>query len=136
MMTLDGHCLCGAVQVQLAREPQVVNMCHCADCQRRSGSPFGMALWLLEADMTITGETCEFAHDSDKGRTLINRFCPTCGSTICFTAAINPGLIAIPAGLFADPKTPPPLRSVFEERRHSWVTVPDGAVRLPRGRDG
>lgn len=136
MMTLAGHCLCGAVQVQLAREPQVVNMCHCADCQRRSGSPFGMAPWLLEADMTITGETCEFAHDSDKGRTLIRRFCPTCGSTICFTAAINPGLIAIPAGLFADPNTPPPLRSVFEERRHSWVTVPDGAVRLPRGRDG
>jgi hypothetical protein len=111
-------------------------MCHCADCQRRSGSPFGMAVWLTEADVTITGETREFAHDSDKGRTLVNRFCPNCGSTICFTAAINPGLIAIPAGLFADPTTPPPLRSVFEERRHPWVTVPDCAARLPRGRDG
>jgi hypothetical protein len=64
------------------------------------------------------------------------RFCPACGSTICFTVTINPGLIAIPAGLFADPATPPPLRSVFEERRHPWVNVPEGAVRLPRGRDG
>jgi len=135
-VTPHGHCLCGAVRVALAAPPAAVNMCHCADCQRRSGSPFGMAVWLAEADVAITGETREFAHVSDKGRPLTNRFCPTCGSTICYTASLNPGLIAIPAGLFADPATPPPQRSVFEERRHSWVTVPDGAVRLPRGRDG
>lgn len=135
-MTPDGHCLCGAVRVHLAAQPAAVNMCHCADCQRRSGSPFGMALWLMETDVAIVGETREFAHRSDKGRDLTNRFCPKCGSTICFTAALNPGLLAIPAGLFADPTTPPPQRSVFEERRHPWVAVPDGAVRLPRGRDG
>lgn len=134
-MNREGQCLCGAVRVELATDPSAVNMCHCVDCQRRSGSPFGMALWLLEADVAIMGDTREFAHDSDKGRTLVNRFCPTCGSAICFTAALNPGLIAIPAGLFADPQTPPPQRSVFEERRHPWVAVPDGATRLPRGRD-
>jgi hypothetical protein len=135
-MNHDGQCLCGAVRVGLAAEPAMVNMCHCADCQRRSGSPFGMALWLMEADVTIAGETREFIHASDKGRELVNRFCPACGSTICYTAVLNPGLIAIPAGLFADPETPPPMRSVFEERRHPWVAVPDGAARLPRGRDG
>lgn len=135
-MNQDGHCLCGAVTVRLATAPVMVNMCHCADCQRRSGSPFGMAVWLAEADVTITGETRRLVHLSDKGRELVNHFCPNCGSTICYTAAINPGLIAIPAGLFADPETPPPLRSVFEERRHPWVAVPDGAVRLSRGRDG
>jgi hypothetical protein len=132
----DGQCLCGAVRVALAVDPERVNMCHCADCQRRTGSPFGMAVWLAEAEVTITGAVRDFVHVSDKGRELTNRFCPVCGSTICYTAAINPGLIAIPAGLFADPATPPPQRSVFEERRHPWVAVPDGAVRLPRGRDG
>lgn len=135
-MIRAGQCLCGTVRVVLAREPSAVNMCHCADCQRRSGSPFGMAVWLMEADVTISGETRAFAHASDKGRGMVNRFCPTCGSTICFTAVINPGLIAVPAGLFADPNTPPPQRSVFEERRHPWVAVPEAATRLPRGRDG
>lgn len=135
-MNRQGQCLCGAVTVQLARAPERVNICHCADCQRRSGSPFGMAVWLAEADVAIAGETREFRHLSDKGRELVNRFCPACGSTICYTATLNPGLIAIPAGLFADPATPPPQRSVFEERRHPWVAVPEGAVRLPRGRDG
>lgn len=135
-MNRQGQCLCGAVTVQLARAPERVNICHCADCQRRSGSPFGMAVWLAEADVAIAGETREFRHLSDKGRELVNRFCPACGSTICYTATLNPGLIAIPAGLFADPATPPPQRSVFEERRQPWVAVPEAAVRLPRGRDG
>jgi hypothetical protein len=135
-MNRNGQCLCGAVRVELARDPDRVNICHCTDCQRRSGSPFGMAVWLAEGDLAISGETSEFRHLSDKGRELVNRFCPSCGSTICYTAALNPGLIAIPAGLFADPETPPPQRSVFEERRHTWLTVPAGAVRLPRGRDG
>lgn len=135
-MNRHGQCLCGAVAVTLATQPAAVNMCHCADCQRRSGSPFGMAVWLAAPDVTISGETREFAHVSDKGRAVINRFCPACGSTVGFTAALNPGLVAIPAGLFADPETPPPLRSVFEDSRHPWVAVPDGAVRLARGRDG
>jgi len=135
-MILDGQCLCGGVRVTLASQPAAVNMCHCASCQRRSGSPFGMAVWLPTSDVAITGETREFAHLSDKGRQTINRFCPNCGSTVCYLSPLNPGLIAIPAGLFADPATPPPLRSVFEERRHPWVAVPDGAARLPRGRDG
>ena len=135
-MNREGQCLCGAVRVALAAEPAMVNMCHCADCQRRSGSPFGMAVWLADADVAIVGDTRAFVHASDKGRELTNRFCPACGSTICYTTALNPGMIAIPAGLFADPDTPPPLRSVFEERRHPWVAVPDGAVSLPRGRDG
>jgi hypothetical protein len=132
----SGACLCGAVTVTLAADPLMVNMCHCADCQRRSGSPFGMAVWVAAADAAISGETRAFTHASDQGRELVNNFCPRCGSTVSYTAAINPGLVAIPAGLFADPAIPPPTRSVFEERRHPWVAVPDGAVRLPRGRDG
>lgn len=95
-----------------------------------------MAVWLATDDVTVTGATRVFALASDKGRALTNRFCPGCGSTVAFEAAINPGMVAVPAGIFADPACPPPLRSVFEERRHPWVVVPEGAARLARGRDG
>lgn len=135
-MKLAGGCLCGAVSVTLAQPPVVVNMCHCSACQKRSGSPFGMAIWLADADVVVSGPTRVYEFASDKGRAVANRFCPACGTTVVFTAALNPGMVAVPAGIFADPDCPPPLRSVFEERRHPWVAVPEGAVRLARGRDG
>ena len=34
---------------------------------------------------------------------------------------------AVPVGAFADPAFPPPRVSVYEVRRHPWVSVPDGA---------
>jgi hypothetical protein len=39
-------------------------------------------------------------------------------------------LIAIPVGAFADPAFPPPQVSVWEERKHRWVVVPDGAEHI------
>ena len=54
-MKTEGACLCGDVTVKLAQQPVVVNICHCGNCQRRSGSPFGMAVWLAEPDVEIFG---------------------------------------------------------------------------------
>lgn len=34
--------------------------------------------------------------------------------------------IAIPVGAFADPDFPAPTVSVYEERMHDWVSLPDG----------
>lgn len=31
----------------------------------------------------------------------------------------------IPVGAFADPAFPRPTVSVYEERQHAWVTLPD-----------
>jgi len=36
----------------------------------------------------------------------------------------EPGVIAVAVGAFADPRFPPPGRSVYEERKHSWVNLP------------
>jgi hypothetical protein len=33
--------------------------------------------------------------------------------------------IVIPVGAFADPSFPAPTFSVYEERMHSWVTMPE-----------
>jgi hypothetical protein len=33
-------------------------------------------------------------------------------------------MFAIPVGAFADPRFPPPSRSVYEQRMHSWVRIP------------
>ena len=36
-----------------------------------------------------------------------------------------PEAVAVPVGAFADPGFPAPRVSVYEGRRHAWVSVPD-----------
>jgi hypothetical protein len=35
-------------------------------------------------------------------------------------------MVMIPVGVFADPSFPGPTFSVYEERMHGWVRMPDG----------
>ena len=37
------NCACGRFQLRCQGEPRRVSMCHCIDCQRRTGSAFGVA---------------------------------------------------------------------------------------------
>lgn len=129
-------CHCGAVTVTVADGVPlgVVNMCHCQACQRRTGSQFGSIVWIPEAMAAMTGETRAYARASDEGRRFTSHFCVTCGSNIAFNAEKNPGMLGIAAGAFADPGLTPPRVSVWEENRHPWVAVPEGAAHYPKGR--
>ena len=40
MPNMNGGCLCGDVRYSASGEPVVTSICHCRDCQRRTGSAF------------------------------------------------------------------------------------------------
>jgi hypothetical protein len=60
----------------------------------------------------------------DSGGAIHFHFCPGCGSTVFYVLADAPEHTAIPVGAFADPAFPPPVRSVYDRRMHSWVVLP------------
>ena len=78
--------------------------------------------------LRIEGRAKEYIRISDDGGERTFHFCPDCGSTVYYE--IDPELIAVPIGAFADPEFPSPSFSVYESRRHPWVAVPEGAERL------
>ena len=41
-MTRTAHCSCGALRVEVSADPDAVGVCHCGECQRRTGSVFGV----------------------------------------------------------------------------------------------
>ena len=45
------------------------------------------------------------------------------GATVFYTTEDAAELIAVPVGAFADPSFPAPTVSVYESRRHSWVSL-------------
>ena len=102
-------------------------MCHCLECQRRTGSAFGIQARFPDDAVTIQGASKTFTRTGDSGSSATFHFCPECGSTVYYRLEEYPGITAVAIGAFADPTFPPPRVSVYEARRHPWVAVPEGA---------
>jgi len=121
----EAACACQQVIVRTSGEPVRISVCHCLDCQRRTGSAFGaQARFALEA-VEVVGETRQYTRLADSGNRVTFRFCPNCGSTVCYQLEAVPGVVAVPLGAFADPAFPGPKVSVYEARKHAWVGLAD-----------
>lgn len=70
----------------------------------------------------IEGRSTEYVRISDAGEARTFNFCPECGATVYYRT--DPDLIAVPIGAFADPSFLPPTVSVYESRRHAWLSLP------------
>jgi hypothetical protein len=104
-------------------DPVRISVCHCLNCQKRSGSSFAaQARWPDELT-EIAGAFNEWVQVGEDGKRATFRFCPTCGSTVAYVHEGMPGLTAVAIGAFAEPGFPPPDYSVYEERQHKWVAI-------------
>jgi hypothetical protein len=101
-------------------------MCHCLDCQRRTGSVFGAQARFPVDKVVIEGESSEYCRVADSGNRITFYFCPSCGSTVFYRPEAEPDVIAVSVGAFADPAFPAPRVSVYEARKHAWVQTPSG----------
>ena len=99
-------------------------MCHCLACKRRTGSAFGLQARFPKAHVKVAGRATEYTSIADSGNHVVHRFCPTCGSTVCWELEALPGFVSVAVGAFADPGFPPPTVSVYDERRHPWAVMP------------
>lgn len=120
-MTRIAHCCCGSLRAEATGEPALVVACHCMECQRRTGSPFGVSACFPKARVRTEGPSNVYVRGNNSGRKNEFHFCPNCGSTVFWYPEVAPDLIGIAFGAFADPSMPWPTLSVFEKTRHLWV---------------
>jgi hypothetical protein len=125
--TREARCPCGQLRVATVGEPFVVGICHCLDCQRRTGSAFGMQAGFGARQTSVTGAYKSFARVSDEAdrKEHVFHFCPECGGQVFYTEPSEPELMVVSVGSFADPGFPAPTESGYESRRHRWVGLPD-----------
>ena len=127
MNTRTASCSCGQLTLTTQAEPVRVSICHCLACQRRTGSVFGAQARLPRSAVTISGESSQYVRVGDEGSKVVFSFCPKCGATVHYSVeGYDEENIAVPVGAFADPKFPAPTFSVYEERMHTWVSLPGG----------
>jgi hypothetical protein len=99
-----------------------VSLCHCLECQKRTGSTYGIAAFFGRGDVAVSGEASQYSRQSDSGYEVLHHFCPRCGSTVLWEPSRKPDVVAVAVGAFADPGFPAPGKSVYVERRHHWLS--------------
>jgi len=124
MVMRTAVCACGQLRVRCAGEPAKISLCHCLDCQRRTGSTYGVAAFFSRNNVESKGVFRTFTRSSDSGFAVNFHFCPDCGSTVFWEPQRRPDSMAVAVGSFADPSFPPPSQSVYDEHRHLWVPSP------------
>ena len=131
--THQAACACGQLRVTAVGEPDLVIACSCLACQRRTGSPFGMGAYFKKEAVSAEGEALVHSREADSGLGVSIRFCPACGTSVYWRAALRPDHIAVAVGCFGDPGFVPPARAVWNESRHPWVRFPEGVPVHDRG---
>ena len=123
-----GGCACGSVRYRVQGKPVFAAVCHCRFCQRRLASAFAvLATFREDGFELIQGELAECEHRSDEsGRWLRMNFCPRCGTTVCHTAEVRPGLRTVAAGTLDEQDWFDIDRHIWTQSKRPWVAIPPG----------
>jgi hypothetical protein len=116
-------CACGRLSARCTGEPALVSLCHCRDCQKRTGSAFGIAAFFARAHVATGGQARSYTRTSDSGHAVTFHFCPNCGATVFWEPRRKPEMIGVAVGAFADPSFPAPAQQVYQQHRHPWVEL-------------
>ena len=119
-------CSCGRLVAHVRGEPARVSVCHCLACQRRTGSVFAEQARFDRSHVTIEGQATEYRRTGDEGTSAVFAFCPVCGATVHYRLEDRDDIVVIPVGAFAEPEFAAPSLSIYNERKHAWVTMPEG----------
>lgn len=130
---VTGGCLCGAVRYAHDGPVGPANCCHCADCRRCTGGPFGISIRVEIARFRITeGAPRGFTKTADSGNPLTRHFCGDCGSPIYTAAPRHPEHVYVKAGSLDDPALVRVEREAWTQSRVPWGRIDPALPGRPR----
>ena len=119
----EGGCQCGELRYRITGAPAWLTICHCLECQRQTGSAFGMSLRVRREDVEVLkGELKTWTRPADSGATVVCRFCGTCGNRIWHEPS-DPAFLHIKPGTLDDPSQVAPQYESWTARKAGWVSV-------------
>lgn len=128
-LPLTGRCQCGAIAYAVDAAPITVYACHCRECQRQSGSAFGLsALFPADAVRITRGAPAERQRATGSGRISTGYFCAGCGNRIMNRSG---GAAALKPGTLDDPSWVRPAGHIWTDSAQRWTApLRDGPTYL------
>jgi hypothetical protein len=132
-----GGCACGAVRYEARGDPVRISVCHCKDCQLRSGSAFGIGCYFpREAVALAGGATRTYERVSDAGRKVRIHFCENCGTSVYWYPEVLPGAMGLAGGTFDDTGWLDPKLHIWSRSAQKWFRFPSDAEVLQESNIG
>ena len=126
-----GRCVCGAVHYRVTQEPLTVYACHCTDCQKRSGSAFGLSMWVRRADLEVTKGTPEMLEvPGVDGQPRHHYICAKCACRLWSSRPSRPEFAVVRPGTLEDTSWLRPAVHVWTRSAQPWFVFPEGVPRM------
>jgi hypothetical protein len=127
MTKREAACACGQLEIQLDGDPAFVSACCCEQCQRRTGSFFGVTAFFAVGQIVHGGGAERlFRRAGASGAGLTFHFCGDCGSSLYWDLEQWPGYVGVAGGAFVDSTFPAPQLVTFGETQHPFIRIPEG----------
>jgi hypothetical protein len=129
----SGSCLCGAVRYEIDGELAPIQLCHCSQCRRASGTAFAANMPIREENFrVVAGEDRMKRYESSPGKARL--FCAGCGSQLISRSGGAPGWVRVRAGTLHEPVDAPLAFHFHVASQAAWWPITDDLPRYPDAR--
>ena len=123
-------CLCGNVRYSIDRNGIAGQAhCHCAECQRATGSACATFCFVPEAAFRAdAGDAKGYTVKGESGGDVTRFFCADCGAQLYSEVGVMPGLRFVKAGSLDDASWMQPTDAYWCDSAQPWAARPAGLV--------
>jgi len=128
-LPIAGGCQCGALRYQLSEPLMMIYACHCTNCQRISGSAFGLAANIKESSFEFTlGKPATVTWSSEAGNERYGHFCGDCGCRIAHGQIHSSGILTLRAGTLDDASWVVPAGHTWTRSAQPWFVFAEDDI--------
>ncbi len=131
-MTVHGRCHCGKISFEGMVAPDKVNICHCGDCQKLTGSAFRTNIQTPVESFVIHGRPKIYIKTAESGAKRAHAFCPDCGTPIYAPAPENTKTYSLRVGTLEERARLRPMRQIWCRSALPWSMDLGGLEKIDR----
>ncbi|WP_413197345.1 GFA family protein [Pararobbsia alpina] len=123
--------MCGSIRYQLLSEPLTFYVCHCLDCQRRTGGAALPVMWVPRTALRIlVGTPVLQVFELGEGRQRRSRVCPRCDTRLWAEPADKPDVAILRPGTLVDQSAFTPIAHLYVRSKQPWFSIPENVAQF------